>query len=57
MAISRRCSGCNALLQTKRDLTKLDGVTKPSWRCRRCQTTVPGIVAERLKHQKQHELD
>ena len=56
MVSSYRCRGCHALLQTARDLTKLEGTTRPSWRCRQCGVTVPGVVAERLKHQKQHEV-
>lgn len=56
MVSAYRCRGCNALLRTARDLSKLEGTTRPTWRCRQCMTTVPGVVAERLKHQKQHEF-
>lgn len=48
------CSGCGAELRSKRDLEKVAGSVYDSWRCRHCATTVPGPVAEKLKHQRQH---
>ncbi|WP_169051741.1 hypothetical protein [Halorhabdus amylolytica] len=48
------CDGCGARLDNEKDLTKEDGRVRPSWKCRRCQTSVPPVVAERLTHQKQH---
>ncbi len=45
------CAGCHAELRFKDDLEKVPG-TRPTWRCRYCQTVVPGLVAEKLKHQE-----
>lgn len=49
------CRGCHAELRTKDDLRKEQGTVYASWNCRYCGKKVPGIVAEKLKHQKQHE--
>lgn len=49
------CAGCGAELRSKRDLEKVPGSVYASWKCRFCQTEVPGVVAEKIKHQKQHE--
>jgi DNA-directed RNA polymerase subunit RPC12/RpoP len=46
------CSGCHARLERKDDLEKDPGTVYPSWRCRYCGTELPGIVAEKLKHQQ-----
>ena len=48
------CAGCGAELSSKRDLEKVSGAVYATWRCRHCGTTVPGTVAEKLKHQRQH---
>jgi hypothetical protein len=48
------CDGCGATLDNEKDLRKLDGTARPRWQCRVCQTTVPGVVAERISHQKQN---
>ncbi|WP_169304879.1 hypothetical protein [Halorhabdus utahensis] len=47
------CDGCGATLDNEKDLQKDDGTTRPTWRCSRCQTTVPSVVAERISHQSQ----
>jgi len=51
------CDGCGATLDNEKDLQRLDGTTRPTWRCRVCQTTVPSVVAERISHQKQNGLE
>jgi len=48
------CAGCGATLASKRDMEKVAGTVYSSWRCRHCATSVPGTVAEKLKHQRQH---
>jgi len=45
-----RCT-CGALLRFKQDLTREPGTIRPRWKCRQCGTPVPGITAERLRHQ------
>ena len=51
---THRCAGCGRLLRSKRDLREDQGVVGSRWTCKACQTTVPSIVAEKLKHQTQH---
>lgn len=46
------CEGCHAELRFKDDLEPVQGHTRTTWRCRLCQTTVPGVVAEKLAHQQ-----
>lgn len=41
-------------LRSKRDLSKEAGDVYASWNCRHCGTSVPGVVAEKIRHQKQH---
>jgi len=48
---SYRCRACHTVIETAADMDKLEGTATPSWRCRVCKSEVPGIVAERLKHQ------
>lgn len=48
------CQGCGLELRSKRDLRKEQGQVYSRWTCRDCGTTVPGMVAEKLKHQTQH---
>jgi DNA-directed RNA polymerase subunit RPC12/RpoP len=48
-----RCDGCHAELTRKDDLQELQGTERSRWRCAYCQTTVPTVVAERLRHQRQ----
>jgi len=47
------CDGCGARLDNEKDLQQADATTTPTWKCIRCQTTVPSVVAERISHQKQ----
>lgn len=47
---THRCV-CGAELEFKQDLEKEPGITKPTWKCRQCGTQVPGIVAEKIRHQ------
>ena len=49
------CAGCGAELRSKRDLEKEPGTVRAAWHCRHCGTSVPGMVAEKIKHQKQFE--
>lgn len=48
------CDGCGADLRSKRDLEKEQGQVYSSWNCSACGTSVPGVVAEKIRHQKQH---
>lgn len=48
------CDGCGATIERAMDLEKVDGTTTPSWRCLACKTTVPSVIAERIKHQQDH---
>ncbi|MFB6353688.1 MAG: hypothetical protein ABEJ92_06335 [Halobacteriales archaeon] len=48
------CSGCGRLLRSKRDLREDQGAVRSRWTCKDCGTTVPSIVAEKIKHQTQH---
>lgn len=47
---SHRCT-CGTTLKFKQDLNKEPGTTSPTWKCKDCGTPVPGIVAERIRHQ------
>ena len=42
---------CGAVLRFKQDLEKESGGTVASWKCKDCGTPVPGMVAEKIKHQ------
>ncbi|MDZ7702240.1 MAG: hypothetical protein U5J98_09380 [Halobacteriales archaeon] len=48
------CAGCGRRLASKRDLRAEQGAVRSRYRCTDCGTTVPGLVAEKLKHQTQH---
>lgn len=48
------CTGCGAEIASKRDLHEEIGSVYSTWKCRRCGTTVPTMVAEKIKHQRQH---
>ncbi|MFB6360425.1 MAG: hypothetical protein ABEH59_03790 [Halobacteriales archaeon] len=48
------CSGCGRQIRSKRDLRKDQGAVRARWTCKACETTVPSIVAEKIKHQTQH---
>ncbi|MFC6718216.1 hypothetical protein ACFQGT_11305 [Natrialbaceae archaeon GCM10025810] len=47
---THRCT-CGALLRYKQDLEKESGIASPSWKCKECGTPVPGMTAERIRHQ------
>jgi len=49
---SHTCRGCHAQLERKDDIEKQQGTVYASWRCQYCGTELPGIVAEKLKHQQ-----
>ena len=51
MATVYVCPGCRAELTEKDDLRKEPGEVYAKWSCRQCGTRVPGITAERLRHQ------
>ncbi len=42
---------CGAVLRFKQDLEKERGGIVASWKCKDCGTPVPGMVAEKIKHQ------
>lgn len=48
------CRGCGTRLAAKRDLTKEQGDVHATWLCRYCRTKVPGVVAEKIRQQRQH---
>ncbi|WP_175459792.1 hypothetical protein [Natronorubrum sediminis] len=50
MATTHRCT-CGALLQFNQDLEKESAGVSPTWKCRECGTPVPGMTAERIRHQ------
>jgi uncharacterized Zn finger protein len=54
MRTRRACEGCGAILENETDLTKEAGTARRAWRCADCGTSVPGIVAEKINHQKQN---
>ncbi|ELY66958.1 hypothetical protein [Natrinema versiforme] len=45
-----RCP-CGARLEFKQDLEKERGTPTPNWKCKDCGTPVPGMTAERIRHQ------
>lgn len=47
---THRCT-CGATLQFRQDMHKESGGRYPTWKCTDCGTPVPGMIAERLKHQ------
>jgi len=48
------CTGCGALLDNEKDLDREQGTVTSAWNCGECGTSVPGVVAEKLQHQKQN---
>ena len=48
------CPRCGADLASKRDLPNVQGTVHATWLCRFCRTKVPGIVAEKLRQQRQN---
>ncbi|AXR81170.1 hypothetical protein [Natrarchaeobaculum sulfurireducens] len=51
MARATHTCTCGAVLQYKQDLEKERGGIVAAWKCKECGTPVPGMVAEKLKHQ------
>jgi len=49
---SYACDGCGETIETVEDMRKEQGTVSARWRCRLCETTVPSVVAERIKHQE-----
>jgi len=49
---SHRCEGCGATLSSVDELHKQPGTATRTWLCAYCRTPVPGVVAERLSHQR-----
>ncbi|WP_196808406.1 hypothetical protein [Natrinema sp. J7-1] len=45
-----RCP-CGARIAFKQDLEKQSGVPTPDWQGKDCGTPVPGITAEKIRHQ------
>ncbi|OLZ40473.1 hypothetical protein A6E15_05485 [Natrinema saccharevitans] len=45
-----RCP-CGARLEFKQDLRKERGTPTPEWKCKDCGTPVPGMTAEKIRHQ------
>ncbi|ELY80602.1 hypothetical protein [Natrinema pallidum] len=45
-----RCP-CGARIEFKQDLEKEPGVPTPDWKCKDCGTPVPGMTAEKIRHQ------
>jgi hypothetical protein len=45
------CEGCREPIESNDDLEKQDGTVRTHWQCALCGTTVPGVVAEKIKHQ------
>lgn len=42
---------CGATLRYKQELVREGGGRMPSWLCRECRTPVPGVHAEKIRHQ------
>lgn len=42
---------CGATLRYKQDLVREPGHVEPTWLCGDCRTPVPGVTAERIRHQ------
>jgi DNA-directed RNA polymerase subunit RPC12/RpoP len=50
MGTTYQCT-CGATVRFKQDLRKEPGTTTPTWKCRECGTQIPGMTAERIRHQ------
>lgn len=48
------CDGCGMELRFRDELEKEQGHVYDSWRCAYCATSVPGVSAEKIKHQRRH---
>lgn len=42
---------CGATLRFKQDLRRESARTRSVWKCKDCNTPVPGQIAEKLRHQ------
>lgn len=42
---------CGATLRYKQDLLEEPGTVRTTWKCRDCETPVPGKIGEKLRHQ------
>ncbi|WP_222920484.1 hypothetical protein [Natrinema sp. SYSU A 869] len=42
---------CGAHIEFKQDLEKEFGIPTPDWKCKDCGTLVPGMTAEKIRHQ------
>jgi len=42
---------CGATLRYQQDLLREQGTSSPTWLCGDCRTPVPGVAAERIRHQ------
>ncbi|SEP75935.1 hypothetical protein [Natrinema salaciae] len=42
---------CGAHIEFKQDLEKERGTVTPNWQCKDCGTPVPGMTAEKIRHQ------
>ncbi|WP_247002524.1 hypothetical protein [Halosolutus gelatinilyticus] len=47
---THRCT-CGATLRFRQDIRKETTGVYPTWKCSDCGTPVPGMIAERLRHQ------
>lgn len=48
------CDGCGTELAFRDELEKEPGTVQNSWNCGYCHTNVPGLIAEKIKHQTRH---
>lgn len=51
MSATKHTCACGATLRYKQDMHEERGATLPTWKCRDCGTPVPGMVAEKIRHQ------
>lgn len=51
MSLTEHRCVCGALLRYRQDLIQERGIASREWKCKDCETPVPGMVAERISHQ------
>lgn len=51
------CDGCGAALSCRRHLDRESTTAGNRFQCTYCGTVVPGVVAEKLNHQRHHEVE
>lgn len=51
MAPASHTCTCGAVLRYRHDIEKRPGGITAEWTCTDCGTPVPGMVAEKIKHQ------